>query len=83
MMETNQSGAMKTLLVVTAAFGAHNRHPFGPVPTACLYTISTNAVAGGAFVGTLATHALAPAPALMASFGGAEKIEPAFKVCAL
>ena len=25
MMETNQSGAMKTLLVVTAAFGAHNR----------------------------------------------------------
>jgi len=32
-METN------TLLVVTAAFGAHTRialdHPFGPVPTAC------------------------------------------------
>ena len=33
--ETNQSGAMKTLLVVTAAFGAHKRHPFGPIPTAC------------------------------------------------
>ena len=32
-METNM------FLVVTAAFGAHNRialnHPFGPVPTAC------------------------------------------------
>ena len=37
MMDTNQSGAMKTLLVVTAAFGAHKRrrHPFGPIPTAC------------------------------------------------
>jgi len=34
-MDTNQSGAMKTLLVVTAAFGAHKRHPFGPIPTAC------------------------------------------------
>ena len=37
------------------------------------YTISTNAVAGGAFVGTLAIHALDPAPALKASFGAAEK----------
>mmetsp|Transcript_15067 Transcript_15067/g.43227 ORF Transcript_15067/g.43227 Transcript_15067/m.43227 type:complete len:100 (+) Transcript_15067:168-467(+) len=55
MMETNQSGVMKTLLVVTAAFG-------------------------GAFAGTLATHALAPAPALEESFVAAEKMEPAFKM---
>ena len=37
-------------------------------------------IAGGAFVGTLATHALAPAPALKESFVAAEKMEPAFKV---
>ena len=39
-------------------------------------------VAGGAFVGTLATHALAPAPALKASYVAAEKMQPAFEVCA-
>ena len=33
-------------------------------------------------VGTLATHALAPAPVLKESFVAAEKMEPAFKVCA-
>ena len=76
---------MKTLIVVTAAFGARNRTTpsIGPVPTACplRYTIS-NAVAGGAFIGTLATHALGLAPALEESFVAAEKMEPAFKVCA-
>ena len=44
---------------------------------------TTNAVvAGGACVGTMATQALAPAPALKQSFVAAEKIEPAFTVCA-
>ena len=31
-------------------------------------------------MGTLATHALVPAPALKESFVAAEKMEPAFKV---
>ena len=51
------------------------------MPLTLRYTIS-NAVAGGAFIGTLATHALGLAPALEESFVAAEKMEPAFKVCA-
>ena len=78
---------MKTLIVVTAAFGARNRtapsiRPCSHrMPLTLRYTIS-NAVAGGAFAGTLATHALGLAPALEESFVAAEKMEPAFKVCA-
>ena len=78
---------MKTLIVVTAAFGARNRtapsiRPCSHrMPLTLRYTIS-NAVAGGAFIGTLATHALGLAPALEESFVAAEKMEPAFKVCA-
>ena len=44
------------------------------------FCLNSNAVAGGAVVGTLTTHTLAPAPALKASFVAAEEMEP-FKVC--
>ena len=62
-------------------FWCANTHcPVCPPHAPC--TISNAVVAGGAFAGTLATHALAPAPALEESFVAAEKMEPAFKVCA-
>ena len=81
--EENRSGsAMKTLLVVTAAFGAHDRAIQRPcshrMPLAQLLLMPSQA---GRLVGTLATHKLAAAPALKAPFVAAEKMEP-FMACA-
>ena len=42
--------------------------------------MSLHIAGAGAVIGTLAKHALAPAPALKASFVAAEKMQPAFEV---
>ena len=75
-IEENRSGsAMKTLLVVTAAFGEHNRHPCGSVDCSCHTPLAplVHAVAGGAMVGTLAMNTMAPPAAL-------KEVHPAAKM---
>ena len=49
---------------------------FPPHALAQLVLMSLHVAGAGAVIGTLAKHALAPAPALKASFVGAEKVMP-------